>query len=128
MEEKQRGERFTIMDAASLPTRPYKPNRLAIMLLGFVLASGLALGTTAIQEGMDHTIKTESHLAELSGLPVLTSISLVETEEDIKARRKRNLMIGMISAGGFALVLLIVNIFITPLDDLWQLILSRLAL
>jgi uncharacterized protein involved in exopolysaccharide biosynthesis len=128
MEEKQRGERFTITDEAFLPTRPYKPNRLAIMLLGFVLASGLALGTTAVQEGMDHSIKTEAHLAQLSGLPVLTSISLVETEEDVKARRKRFFMIGTLTAGILALALGIVNVFIIPIADLWQVILSRLAL
>jgi uncharacterized protein involved in exopolysaccharide biosynthesis len=128
MEEKQRGERFTITDPANLPTRPYKPNRMAIIILGFVLASGLALGTTAVQEGLDHSIKTEAHLAALSGLPVLTSISLVETEKDIKSRRKRKILIGMFAAGAVALVLVFVNIFITPLNDLWQVMLSRLAL
>jgi polysaccharide biosynthesis transport protein len=128
MEEQQRGERFTITDQANLPTRPYKPNRLAIMLLGFVLASGLALGTTAVQEGMDHSIKTEAHLAEILGLPVLTSISLVETDEDKKARRKRSLMRAMFVMGAFALLLVVVNIFVTPLDELFQVILSRMAL
>lgn len=32
--------RFTIIDPARLPEKPYKPNRLAIMLIGLVLGVG----------------------------------------------------------------------------------------
>lgn len=128
LEEQQRGEHFTITEPANLPTRPYKPNRLAIIVLGFVLSCGVALGTAIVQEGMDQSIKTEDHLAKLSGLPVLTSISLVETREDVKQRHKRSFMVGTLMASILFLVLVAVNLFVMPLGDLWQLILSRIAL
>lgn len=50
MEESQRGERFTITEPAYLPEKPYKPNRIAIILLGFVLAFGTSIGFSAIRK------------------------------------------------------------------------------
>ena len=58
MEETQRGERFTIIEPAQLPEKPYKPNRLIIILVGFVLALGAGVGLAAAQEGLDNTVKT----------------------------------------------------------------------
>ena len=36
LEREQKGERFTILEAPRLPEKPYKPNRMAIILIGFV--------------------------------------------------------------------------------------------
>ena len=64
MEEAQQGERFTITDAAQLPEKPFKPNRLAIILIGFVLGLGAGVGVGAIGESLNSSIKTADELRE----------------------------------------------------------------
>lgn len=48
MERRQKAERFTVLDAARSPERPFKPNRQSLQLaacgLGFVLGVALAIG------------------------------------------------------------------------------------
>jgi polysaccharide chain length determinant protein (PEP-CTERM system associated) len=46
LEKEQKGERFTIIDPARLPEKPYKPNRMAIMMIGLVLS--IATGLSSI--------------------------------------------------------------------------------
>ena len=45
MEKKQKGEQFQILDPANFPVKPARPNRLLIILMGFIagLAGGIGL-------------------------------------------------------------------------------------
>jgi uncharacterized protein involved in exopolysaccharide biosynthesis len=100
MERQQKGEKFTILEPAYLPSAPYKPNRLAIVLLGFLVAVGISVTIAAVQEAMDHTLKNEEELARESNLPVFSSISLVQTDEEHRRKRIRYVLCtaGVISA------------------------------
>ena len=53
LEKEQKGERFTLIDPARLPEKPYKPNRVAIMLLGFVLSISAGIGLAFLKEFND---------------------------------------------------------------------------
>jgi uncharacterized protein involved in exopolysaccharide biosynthesis len=99
MERQQKGEKFTIIESAYLPSKAYKPNRIAIVLLGFFAAIAVPVTVTAIQEAMDHTLKSEEELARASNLPVFSSISLVQTDEEHRRKRIRYLLctVGVIS-------------------------------
>lgn len=100
MEQQQKGEKFTILEPAYLPSAPYKPNRLAIVLLGFLVAVGISVTIAAVQEAMDHTLKNEEELARASNLPVFSSISLVQTDEEHRRKRIRYVLCtaGVVSA------------------------------
>ena len=88
MERQQKGEKFTILEPAYFPSSPHRPNRIAIVVLGFMFGLCVAFSVAVIQEGMDHTLKDTKELAKISNLPVLSSLSLVQTVEE--HRRKRN--------------------------------------
>jgi capsular polysaccharide biosynthesis protein len=47
-------------------------------LLGFVIGCGAALGTAAVQEQLDQTLKNEEELARATGIPVLATFSLIK--------------------------------------------------
>jgi hypothetical protein len=53
LEEKQRGERFSVIKPASLPDRSKSPNRPAILLIGLVLAMMSGIGYASLAEVMD---------------------------------------------------------------------------
>jgi len=119
MEETQRGERFTITDPAYLPEKPYKPNRIAIVLLGFVLAFGASTLFAAGKEYMDNSVKSADELHSLTGVPVFSVISYVESDHE---KRTRRLTKGIYILATLAVIggaLMIVNTYLEPLDSLW---------
>jgi succinoglycan biosynthesis transport protein ExoP len=56
LEKEQKGERFTLIDAARLPEKPIKPNAPAILLIGLVLGIGCGIGLAALNEQSDDTL------------------------------------------------------------------------
>jgi uncharacterized protein involved in exopolysaccharide biosynthesis len=119
MEESRRGERFTIVDPAHLPERPHKPNRIAIILISFVLAMGAATGIAAIAEHMDNSVKTTDELSRFTNLPVLSAIHWLQTEEEISAQKRKRILLASFGVALFAGVLVLVHIHAVPLDILW---------
>ncbi len=107
MEEQQIGEKFTILEPAFLPSSPSKPNRIAIILLGFVFGCGMAMGLAAIQETLDNSFKNEDELGQLTGLPVLTSFALVETEEERRLKMRKRTLVAALGTAGLAVIFLI---------------------
>lgn len=122
LEEGEHGQRFEIVNHAALPVKPHKPDRFKIILLGFVLASGLGFGLSALLEGLDNSIKSEKELTKLVGLPVLTVISKVETYEEIKKKKIRKLIWAFTVCGFILVGVKIVHEYILPLDELFSII------
>ena len=81
IEQKDRGTKFTLTDPAYLPNKSYKPNRLAIVALGFIAALGTGLGLAAAKEFTDNSIKSEKELSEVINIPVLSTIPMVGKEK-----------------------------------------------
>jgi uncharacterized protein involved in exopolysaccharide biosynthesis len=74
LERTQRGERLTLIGAASFPTAPAKPNRPAIILLGLTFALGAGLSIAALAEYLDHRIHGPRDLAAVFKAPPLAII------------------------------------------------------
>ena len=119
MEESQRGERFTIVEPAQLPEKPYKPNRALIVAIGLILALGLGGGFAAARESLDQTIKTPSELGELTGLPLLVTLPYLETKSDRRRSKMRIIGLAILVIVLIIAVLVFVHFFVTPLDILW---------
>jgi len=126
LESEQKGERFTLVESARLPEKPYKPNRLAIMLIGVVLGMGAGVGCASIMEFLDNSIRNGESLARATGFPVLTEIPRIVTREEKKKKRKKSLFIigGIIAAAAAGIILF--DIFVMDLDILWVRIMRRM--
>lgn len=119
MEETQHGERFTIIEPAAKPEAPEKPDRRKIMLMGLFLSLGAGAGLAFVQENMDHSIKKASELDGLGDIPVLSVIPLIESEEEIKRKRKKMIIGGLSAVGVMIAALIVIHIFVMPLDIIW---------
>jgi uncharacterized protein involved in exopolysaccharide biosynthesis len=128
MEETNRGERFTIIDPGQLPEKPYKPNRLAIILISLVLALGAGVGFAAVQETMDTSIKTAEKVMEITGVPVFSTISFIETDEELRAKKRKKIIWLADAAGAIILALIIIHNFVMPLDIAWIKVQRRLMI
>jgi uncharacterized protein involved in exopolysaccharide biosynthesis len=93
METMQQGERFTMLDPPSLPSKPDFPDRLKFC--GFGLAAGLALGLLVVAgfEFMDDRLHSEREIKSLLPFGVVSEIPEVVTLFD-EQNTKRKLVLG----------------------------------
>ncbi len=126
LEETQRSERFTILEPAQRPSKPFKPDRRAIIMVAFVLACGAGAGFAGIRESLDNSIKTQEQLVALSGLPVLSVLPLVKTEKQRKAGRIKIVTVILLIIIIGAATLYLIHTMFMPLDILWIKVQRRL--
>ena len=74
LEKRNKGEIFRVLDPANYPIIPYKPNRIFIVLVGIMLATGSGIGLVFLREQFDQSFATEEELSEAIGVPVLGTI------------------------------------------------------
>jgi hypothetical protein len=128
LEKEQKGERFTIIDPARLPEKPYKPNRMAIMMIGLVLGIAAGVAVASIKEFTDSSVRSADMLSTVTSFPVLAGIPEITTEKDI--RRKKIIrtfqilgLIVLVASG-----LLAFHFLVMDLNIFWAKLMRRLAL
>ena len=119
LEKDRKGERFSLIDPPQLPEKPSSPNRPAILLLGLVLSLGGGVGSAAVLESLDDSVRGSKALAGLLKVPVLAVIPYMENNEQRQRKRRITLIIVASSVAALGLAVLFVHFFFIPLDVLW---------
>ena len=112
MEDTQLGRRFTIIEPAQLPRKPYKPNKFAIIAFGFVLAAGVGICFGATLESLDDSIKNTKELNQITGLPVFSVISMIKSNKEKNSELKNDILWTCACFIGIFLVVVIINKFL----------------
>jgi polysaccharide chain length determinant protein (PEP-CTERM system associated) len=89
LDSRQQGEKMDVTDQASLPQSPAYPNRWMIVTAGAGLGLGLGFFVAAAREMKDTSLKNLKDVKAYTGLPVLGSVPLVQS--DLVIQRKRRL-------------------------------------
>ncbi len=89
LEERQQGEQFRILDPASLPQKPYKPDRLLLNCLGLFLGGVIAAVLTALLELTDDRIRGESDLQAVVMAPIISEIPSLPTFSEKSWKQQR---------------------------------------
>ena len=76
LEKRQKGEKFRVIDPANLPEKPYKPNRMKIVLLGTIIGLGIGIGLVYFTELMNPAFQKPEDFEGILTQPVLTVIPL----------------------------------------------------
>jgi polysaccharide chain length determinant protein (PEP-CTERM system associated) len=98
MELLQQGERFTIVDAPSLPQKPEFPNRLKFCGIGLGIGLALGVGVAGAFEMMDDRVYSEKELKKLLPPTILAEIPAIMNFSD-EQRHKKQLWLGWVTAG-----------------------------
>jgi uncharacterized protein involved in exopolysaccharide biosynthesis len=127
MEKEQKGERFTLIDAARLPEKPIKPNVPALLLIGLVLGIGSGIGLAAINEQSDDTMRSSETLARATAYPVLASIPEIVTWQEtmLVKQQRRKMLIGVLCV--VLVSPLVFHFLIMDLDIFWAKFLRKMA-
>jgi polysaccharide chain length determinant protein (PEP-CTERM system associated) len=116
--EHRLGEQFRILDAAVVPRRPAAPDRPVLLLLGLLLAVGVAGAVVLGAEQLDDTFHSVDALREFTQVPVLASIPFVNTPVDRKRRRTRGFLRSAAVLCGIALVTILLLRFVGGNEEL----------
>jgi len=98
LEQKQKGEQFTILDPAKTPEKPVKPKRIPMFAGILAAAFFLPLAGVIAKELLGGTIKTESHLKQV--LPpkviLLGTIPPIHSRNDLSRARWLNMQTSLL--------------------------------
>ncbi len=87
LETEDQGEQFTLIRAPSQPTTPDSPNRVGIILLGFVLGAALSAGVIAFQESVDPSIRGARDLSEITDIKPIGAVPFMLNRADHRRRQ-----------------------------------------
>ncbi|MEW8027989.1 MAG: lipopolysaccharide biosynthesis protein [Candidatus Thiodiazotropha sp.] len=128
LERERKGERFSLIEPPQLPEKPHKPNRMAVLFLGFVFSFAGGFGNVAVRESMDQTVYGSRGVTAITKAPPLAVIPYIECSDD-QQQRKRNGAI--VISGLFAMIgvfLVSVHMFYKPLDVIMYIVLRKLGI
>ena len=118
-----KGQRILILDAATVPSSPTKPNRTAISVAGAALGAGLGLGLIVLLEFMNAAVRRPADIVRALGVTPIATIPYIRTPMELVVRRAVFLGLFLAIAVGIPAILFSVHTYYLPLD----LIFDRLA-
>ncbi len=101
---------FRVIEPPSRPQVPAAPNRPIFLSVILILALGAGAGAAFVAGQLQMTFPTQARLAQVTGLPVLGSVSEIFTAEKRALQRQRLKWFagaGGALAGGYALLMLV---------------------
>jgi succinoglycan biosynthesis transport protein ExoP len=128
LEKERKGEHFTLIEPPALPLTPTSPNRIAIIMVGFILAIAAGVGYVVILEAMDGSIRGAKALTKVMGVAPFVVIPYLENGDDTRVRAKRRSIAVSIAATMLLISIIYTHFYFKPLDVLWFVILQRAGL
>ncbi len=128
LERERKGERFSLIEPPQLPEKPDKPNRLAILFLGFVFSLAGGVGTVAVAESMSDAIRSSRDLMVVTGEPPLLVVPYIETPSDRRRRLFKRFLWLLFLLLLMAAVVAAFHYFYMPLDVAWSVAQRKLGI
>jgi uncharacterized protein involved in exopolysaccharide biosynthesis len=107
LETSEKGERYVLQKTPSEPTSPAFPNRLAIIILGTIVAAVFSLVGLLISEALDGKVRGMRDLRNLTGIPPIAVIPVLESKQE---KRRRTLAWSSSIIGVTALLVVMISI------------------
>jgi succinoglycan biosynthesis transport protein ExoP len=108
-----RADKFRVLQAPSVPSKPAKPQRIAMFLVGLVLACVIGLSVAVATEAMDQTVRGSRDVREILNISPLAAVPMISNSIAVELRKKRMLRIGTCAlAGVVAMYLISVQLFV----------------
>ncbi len=112
LETDRKGERFAVLEPATVPQTPTSPNIPVFLSLGFLLSFLVGLGTVYLTELMDSTVNSVDELRQATDLPVFTSIPFIDNRENRQWKFFRRVLVVTALIAVLALAALVVGYYL----------------
>jgi uncharacterized protein involved in exopolysaccharide biosynthesis len=124
LEQDRQAERFEVIEQASIPTRPTKPNRPRIIMAGSFGGFAFGAGLVVLLEMLDNSIRTAADLEKRVQLKPIAEIPYISTIAERRRGRWRFALAIVAIVGVIVGMLVAVHFYYMPLDVLadriWQ--------
>jgi uncharacterized protein involved in exopolysaccharide biosynthesis len=128
LERDRKAERFTLIDPPERPEKPARPNRLAILLIGFALSLGGGVGVAAVREALTGAVHGAAALGRATPVPIIAAIPYVEDASE-RSRRRRLITLASIGLAVTAVTAVVLaHFFYRPLPVLWYALVRMLGI
>lgn len=114
MEKRQKGEQFQIVDAANYPLKPIRPNRLLVVLAGFLVGVASGVGLALLWDNLDTSFKRSDEILASVNVPLLATIPTLITRSSVLELRRTQGLLVLASIGSLVVGLVCVR-FIGPM-------------
>lgn len=122
-----KGERVTILEAASIPNEPSSPNRKKIAAMGIGVGLGLAGGLFFLLELLNTSIRRPIDITKALEITPLTTIPRIETLAHKRWRRAAQISSLLVAIASVPAILWAVDTYYMPLDLVFEKIKDRLT-
>lgn len=85
---------FVVLEPATRPISPSKPNRPLLLMLAFVVGAIVGVGGVLVVEHHDQSVKNAEEVESLLGLPVLGAVPRVEELQRVSRRSRSAQVVG----------------------------------
>lgn len=127
LEGGQKAERFTVLDAPTLPDNPIRPNRKKLMAMSFILALAAAAAAVALLEAMRGTVRGIGQIRAIWGQEPLVAVPVIPIPGEAVNHRKRVLALATSAVLVACVILGLVHFLFVPLDLLVMKAITRMG-
>ena len=128
LETERKSERFSLIEPPTQPDEPVKPNRLAILFIGFVFSLAAGAGSAALFESLDQSIYGLNQLISVTGAAPLVVVPHIRNRQETRRTWVGNLLTPLVIVAVIAAGIYVVDEFFVPLDVLWAIAERRMEL
>jgi len=127
LEEDRQAERFEVIEQATAPTEPSKPDRKRIVLAGFFVSIAVGVGMVVLFELLDRSIRSALDLQKHLQMRPLAAIPMLYSNDERTARAQKMRLMLSAAAGSLIVVIALAHLFYQPLDLLWLKLLQKVG-
>jgi len=111
LEKKQKGQQFQVLEPATLPTTPFKPDRLTVLGLALMGSLLVGAGGAIVYEMFDQSLRGSKDFKSFFDLPILASLPVIQNDQYKRriAIRRAAIVGGLVSILGAYLVFLVIH-------------------
>lgn len=122
-----KGERLNVVEAASAPDRPSKPNRIMIAGGGIAAGAGLGFALVVFLELLNRSVRRPKDLVKTFGITPLATIPYMRTPSETMQRRSGFVALLLIAVVGIPAAIYAVHVYVAPLDYIFDKVAEKIG-
>lgn len=111
-----KGERISVVDAATVPDRPSSPNRLLIAGGGIFSGAALGIAVIVLMELLNRAVRRPKDLINSFGITPIATIPYMRTPSETMMRRSGFAALLLLAVVGIPAIIYAVHVYYQPLD------------
>lgn len=127
IETRSRGQRMTVIEQPSIPSKPTKPNRLKIAGGGSALGIIAGIGLIFLMEILNTTARRPEDIIKRLGITPLTTIPYTRTRGQLFRQRSAKLLLILLILGGIPAAVYAVHLYYLPLDLIADKVMNKMG-